>query len=308
VTTSPSSTGEQPSAREQAFDLLAEIVSENYNHGRRSYGASLKPALVKRTMGGFSLEQLGFPGLRQFLESAQREGRVSLYAAPRGPDVEVAPVGAEPLPETPTERRSQRIRRDLWEAFINWDERLAHYYDKQSNEAIQFAHTPVPLEPSRYTELRRLVAEEPERFVEITPLSFDAQVSWMREFAEGLREGLDREHLLAAVSSNYPAREFARALNTRPAIRNQWSRFRQTRLEEVIGDWARGAGLAIEIHDRPSADGPHAEERESREPGDHSEAERLEHLRRRLHEAIDRMPEAELLQLRLPVEYLIDLR
>jgi hypothetical protein len=37
-----------------------------------------------------------------------------------------------------------------------------------------------------------------------------------------------------------------------------------------------------------------------------SSAERLDALRQMLHRAIERMPEAELLALRLPVEYMID--
>src|SRR4051794_8106622 len=98
-----------------AFELLSAVVSEMHEAGRRTYAASVKPELKRRTHGGFDEAQLG-PGyetFRQFLDAAADAGVVTVSPAPRGPDVEILPPGATspgPRPGS-SDRRRPRIKR-----------------------------------------------------------------------------------------------------------------------------------------------------------------------------------------------------
>ena len=106
--------------RETALQLLAVIVTENYEGGRRSLAAALKPALKGRTAGGFDEKELGYEaGFREFLRAASEKGLVDLHPAPRGPDLEVVPSGKPTLPmaavpegDASTARRSRTGARD----------------------------------------------------------------------------------------------------------------------------------------------------------------------------------------------------
>lgn len=290
--------------RREAFELLSALVNENYDVGRRSFGASLKPELRRRTYGGFDESRLQFASFRRFLEAAREVGVIDVHLAPKGPDLEATPPGRPPVTAAPTRvTRSRRLRRDLWEAFVNWDGGWVRVYDKQNERAVRFPKEPVPLEPAESADLREAVTAAPDRFVPIEPISFERQREWMLEFAASVPDPVVKSALELALTSERPVRDFTQALQSRPDVRKQWTTHRLVLVEAVARAWATAAGLDIEIHQPRDTDDEHDK------PAASSEAkgtDRVLALRDVLHGAIDRMPESELLQIRLPVGYIVE--
>lgn len=305
--------------RHEAFALLGEVVAENYAAGRRSYGASLKPELRRRTLEGFDERRLEFNSFRKFLEAGEEAGVVALHEPPKGPDLEATPPGKPSLAATiasegavidgaPTPPPRKRIKPDLWKAFLDWDARWRRVYDKEEGLALRFPAEPARLERPESQAARRLVQDKPERFVEIEPISFDRQLEWLRDFAQTVSDPAARAALDRALDDERPMRAFSQALQGDAQLRHRWTATKLAHVEEAIRHWATTFDLELEVHehapDRPEAAGE-GDGRSGRHIQPERPDEQLRRLRARLHVAIDRMPEAELLQLRLPVEYLV---
>lgn len=291
--------------RDEAFDLLAAVVEENYAEGRRSYGASLKPELRRRTHDGFMEARLGFSSFGEFLHAAKRAGRIMLYDAPRGPDREATPPGKPPLAVADAAAgTTDRVRGDLWDAFINWDEGWVRFYDREADRADRYPSAPVPLEPPRLADLRAQVENGGDRYVFIDPITFDEQCGWMAEFAASEADATTRARLEEALRQDRPVRAFSQALSVLPEARARWRSRRVREVHRRIRAWADERDLDLEIFDhdaKVSANDTVGTVAQA------STSDRLSELRRLLHRAVDRMPEAELLALRLPVEYLIEI-
>lgn len=294
--------------RQTAFKLLHEIVEENHAAGQLSYGAALKPALLRRTNNGFSEPRLQYSSFGEFLSEAERGGHISLHPAPRGPDRLATPPGTvPPATEIAPSQRRPRIKKELWECFINWEPGWIRVYDRTEARARKVPKDQAPLEPEGYAQLRAAVAEgsDGERFVPIDPVTFDEQVGWMRSFAEGQSDPDIRSRLMAATNDQLPARAFTQALASVPAVRWRWNAHRLGQVESRIRQWAADAGLDIEIYEaRPVT--PASAPDEARSVAASTKDERLTRLRAALHDAIDRMPEAELQELRLPIGYVVE--
>lgn len=299
--------------REEAYELLGQIVRENHAAGRRSYGASVKPELRRRTFDGFDEGRLRFDSFSHFLREAEGAGAVTLQKAPRGPDLMLAPPGEMPIAEPPKPDERRRVRRDLWDCFIDWDERYTRAYDIEVDVAERFPATPAPLEPPDKAELRRTVAENPERFRTIEPIPFTTQLDWMREFAAAVEDPLAHAELTSAFVSARPARVFAQALSGHPAVRSRWNASRQAKVETEIRRWVEQSDLDIEIY------GERAAEPEATTSGDRDAAatapderppnvenDRLIRMRDELKRIIDRMPASELERLNIPYGYTFD--
>jgi hypothetical protein len=297
--------------REAALQLLAAIVTQNYEGGRRSLAATLKPALRVRTAGGFDEKELGYEsGFREFLRAAEAKGLVDLHPAPKGPDLEVVPSGKQTLPAPKIVERepssagarpsANHVRRDLWQAFTDWRDGWARLFDKDSSSAVMFPREASPLERSDAAEARRRWSEAPERFVEIEPIGLPSQLAWMKEFAD---TKIDDEGVAMvlhfALTHERPVREFARAVHDRAELNREWRRFRLQRVVAVIEQWMEENDIQVSVMSAPPARrmSPPMPTRPSSAP-EHSD------VRRRLHEALDRMPEGELLRISIPVEYL----
>jgi hypothetical protein len=206
--------------RRASFALLADIVAENQVAGRRSYGASLKPVLKRRTEGAFDETLLGFPSFGAFLRAAAETGVVDVYKAPRGPDWVAVPTGlshAEP-PQSGNPPRTQRIRTDLWAGLVDWREGLRRVYHRGTDRAYLFPSVPRPGERPEEAAQRRLYEAKPDEYTELPQIPFETQVGWMREFAEGVEDTAAREVLLFALGRDRPAREFADALRSKPDL------------------------------------------------------------------------------------------
>lgn len=286
---------------EAALRLLQAVVQDRLASGRRTHSAGLKPVMQRRSNEGFSELRLGFPTFRAFLEWAQEAGAVRLVPAAAGPDVEVLPAvsGSPHIKRSDAGRLRARIRPDLWRSFVDWRADWRRVFDREAAEARMFPREPHEVgEAPEHASLRAALAADPNRFVEITPISQDKQLAWMREFANAEADPQLRLELQAALQTERPAAEFAARLRQTTTALYRWNRWREQRVGTVIQEWARTHQVDVAVYEEP----------EQRLPEPASVfGERLddETLRRRLHEAVDRMPVAELLRLPIPLEYLI---
>jgi hypothetical protein len=292
--------------RSAAFELLAQVVAENHQARRRSFGASVKPELRRRTSGGFDESRLRFATFGEFLRAAAAAGVVDIHKAPRGPDVILAPRGQTPVVEPPTTAGRHRIRRDFWECFVDWDDRYLRVYDAENDRAVRYPANPTALEPPDRIELRRLITEQPERFHKIEPVPFAEQLDWMRAFAEEQDDPASRENLRIAMASARPARAFSTVLSSNSALRSLWAARRVMLVEAAIRRWAEAAGLndieIVEAVQEPPVESASSARGPARTETD-SEAERLLRMRDQIKRAIDRMPATELERLPIPFGY-----
>lgn len=342
-------TPDESSRLDIALDLLVEVVGELSGSGRLPTGSEVRLALKNRTYDGFDLKSLGFRRFRDFLAGAVAQGRIEVDETRPG-DVAVRLPGIA----STTAVVPPAIRGDLWRAFLEWGPDELRLYDNIEDKVIRLPRTPAPLEPERFASVRRSVAEAPDRYISITPVSRTTQVDWMRQFAATRAPDL-RELLEQALAGEKPSKTFVQVLRALPDERARWQEALLGHIRSRVEDWRAGAGLDISIDKRADADvqeapPPDADadvpavpatprwvistqqaprpstdealsaltaivrtQRLARHrwldakaarstPDPRAESE----LRRRLHEAIDRMPVDELRRLVIPVGYLFE--
>lgn len=298
--------------RREAFTLLGEVVAESYREGRRSYGASLKPALMRRTYGGFSEARLRYSSFGAFLTAAEQEGVISLHPAPRGPDREATPPGKEPIESKDAVGAVEetRVRADLWDAFMDWDPGLKRVYDRSTGRAQRFPESEVPLEPPELSQLRAQVAEESERFAPIDPISLQQQLEWMAAFVASEAPEDAREPLRRSLEGSDPARAFSRTLHRYQDARARWRAFRDGHVHEHLNAWLAERDIDDDIFENRTArtqdSEPQPPQTAKQEHTPAASSDRLDRLRATAHRAIDLMPEGELLALRIPLEYVVE--
>lgn len=285
--------------RKESFGRLADVVADNHAAGRRSYGASLKPELKRRTQGAFNETALGFRSFGDFLRAAAEAQVIDLHKAPRGPDWIAVPHGIaliEPAVFDAAPRSSSRIRSDIWACVIDWRDGLKRVYHKAADRAFLFREVPTPGELPEQAAQRRLYEANPDEFIDVPRVSFETQISWMREFADGVDDTAAREVLVFALGRERPAREFTDALRSKPDLRRAWRDVRLGRVLDVIANWASANDLTIDPFERGDRT---TTSRSSAVPP------RASDVRAILRRAIDRMPESELMRISIPVEYLL---
>jgi Uncharacterised protein family (UPF0158) len=292
-----------PGDVQAAFELVGALVLENHAAGRRSYGASLKPELKRRTDNAFDEHSYGFSTFTDFLRAAAGAGVIDIYKAQRGPDHEAVPPGrspsalaprADPIPST-----VPRVRADIWQGFVDWRTGWTRVYQRSLDRSDWFPTEPLELERAELSAKRKDFQDKPEDYVEITPISFEEQVGWMREFATDVPDESARQVLEFALSRDRPAKEFAAALAGRPTLLRQWRAERIRRVLEVVRAWMAEHSLKFELAEPPRPV-PSVSATSAESPSISRDT-----IRQLLREAIDRMPESELLRLAIPLEYLI---
>jgi Uncharacterised protein family (UPF0158) len=295
------------SERQAAFARLGKLVERLVAEGRTTRSAGVKPALQFSDVG-FDERRLGFRSFRAFLEEAERAGYVRLRRASEGPDVDVLPAAAV------AERRTdqpQRIRGDLWSAFVDWRADWARVYDRETDTVGWLPAVAPADESGDAADLRRAATEQSERYVRIEPLDQQATLKWMREFVAGPEAGAARTALETALTSPRPIRAFV-TTSQETGLHEAWNAQRLTRVRNVITEWAASHGLEVDLtREREPVGRPRPERRErlayrsSRQAAVATTAS-LEQLRERVCRAVRRMSRGELLQLAIPLEYILD--
>lgn len=301
-----------PPLNEYYFAILRDEVVETISRGRKALAAGLKPRLQTKSNGAFDEKILGYATFKQFLDAAEQHGYVALRLTPSDVEVLASPIADETSASQtrPAPGRGQQIRSDLWKAWIDWSEDVARVYDRELDKTELFPAQESPAEPEQIATLRAAVATNPTRYVPIRPLSTDETLAAMRSFADGWPNGVERAELLQSLEAASPqeaAVAFTRRVKHHPPAASHWHQTRMKQVADAIADWAASNSIELTyIVDSERRTAP-ASTRESAAPGPRSQdaASESEAMRRKILEAVGRMPLSELLRLPIPAEYLI---
>jgi hypothetical protein len=293
--------------KQRAFQRLADVVKALREQDRKTRSAGLKPILRALYLpeGGFDENRLGFVSFRAFLNAAADAGYVSIVPAAVGPDVDVHPRGSS-APSGGAAVSSNRIRGDLWTAFIDWRPEWLRVYDRESGRIGWLRARGGNGETVASESLRRHVEADPIKYVSITPVGQEGMLRWMRDFAASEDAEPARPALTTALSNPAPIRAFVLAIR-QAGLHEIWNRKRLEKARGHILAWAADNKLDVDLdteHELLSA--PRLVDPSSARTGvptmpDASSDE----LRERVVAAIRKMSRAELLRLAIPLEYFL---
>ena len=322
VSTSAPENSQRSHERRAAFKVLTDAVAALVRPtGSPATGSAVRLEMKRRTYDGFSPKSLGYGRFRDFLDDAEDQGFIRVDRERPG-DVAVTVAGST----FPEGNSGPMMRSDLWKAFSDWNARLSRFYDLREGRVHMIPAEPAPLEPSRYAECREKLRLDPENFVEIKPVSRQQQLEWMRDFTHIVPDGEVSLLLSESLRGEHPAKYFVAVLRTSPKLLSLWHSMLRERIYAEVRKWQDSDPRLTEVRiDR--AGGPEdanvasAGESEgtsawgkSEQPTAVQTVRFLPHrtrngssiLRDRLHEAIDRMPEAELRKISIPIGYLFE--
>jgi len=269
---------------QQSRNLLAQVVQTLYAERHSPVpGALVKAQMIREASpqgASFSERELGFRSFVDFVRATPGIGlRIRI-----GSDMLLAPSSAaeilsayaHPLP---------RLRRDFWRAFIEF---------------------PVPDTVRLYDEAEDKILYEDAATqrpgIPIEPVSRDTQLQWRRQFAEEQPDNI-KGALLSALegTGSSPFNDFARRLRENPPVMQAWNRYLQKLVTDRVVDWATA-------HNIPPERWSGGARRTTRLDGSLTEADSQPQSisqRAELYNFFDNLPIEDLLQLRVPLEWVL---
>jgi hypothetical protein len=228
----------------------------------------------------FSERNLGF---KKFIEFVRTVPEVAIQGR-SGSDFLLAPVTAPellaayatPLP---------RLRRDFWRAFVEFPvENAVRLYDPAEDRILY--------EP---TGTQR-------QGVLIDPVPRETQLQWRKIFSEEQPETI-KESLLAALNGSGTTvfNEFARRLRENPSVARAWNRYLQKQITDYVAGWAMAHGIPEE---RWLAPGRGIQFFRSEGEAAVAKSQNISQ-RAELYNFFDQLPIEDLLQLRVPLEWVL---
>lgn len=221
--------------------LLTQLLS--LSSPAPELGARLKQrlnaALVTQGLDAFNEKALGF---RKFSDYLMRvHGHLVAVQRPEGAgDILVSLKHSTPSSQTGEQVQADVsapsatpvIRTVVWQAFANPDPDRKRFLGPQG----RIVHY---LEGSG-SEVRQVVEAAPQQYKQIEPISGVTQSGWMREFLETApldqAEKSALEPMIGEPYSSTLNATFTRALGKHGRA---WSRFRTTRVSDIIKEWVR---------------------------------------------------------------------
>lgn len=299
-------------ARHDAFEQLADLTTRLVDGGRSTRSAGVKPAL-QGLDADFDERRLGFRAFRTFLEAAEANGHITLRPVPGTPDVDVLPAGVRRVDLAGT-GRPERIRRDLWSAFVDWRSHWERVYDRETHRVGWLPTVQLPDEAAPVTSLRTAASAEPSRYVRIEPIGQEETLEWMKGFVGRLPDGADCQMLKDALTNVRPIRAFVIAVK-RSRVKEEWGKERLEHVRAHITSWGKANDLELDLAtDRqpltapPELRGGHVARRPVADARQSSATmgPAADDLRDRVCRAVRAMSRAELLRLAIPLEYIVD--
>lgn len=308
--------------RKQAFELVAQIVRDWRQAGRKTTSAGVKSAMMADP-GGFDEKALGYADFADFLNAAHSESYIDKFRQSSGhwmitlPGESLAGAAGDLSPLLASRSGATlRIRPEVWGAVVDWRVQHRRLWDTQEQRAFYY-----PVDGDG----RPAWEGEPSRFHELAAVTQEQQIAWMRSFAEGF-PAPQRDLLSAALTSGSPVGAFRRALE-KLTLQSRWRDELHKRVNAHVMQWAeansvpaaaltvkplpaRAAGDGLAQGGRgpqPNTTSRFAEPRPLRpsSPDYARGGDAAAELRTRLHLIIDRMPLDELASLPVRAEYLL---
>lgn len=268
---------------ENSYELLGKVVQDLYSRRHSPVpGALVKAQLMTAAQSaGLVFNERDF-GFGSFLDYVKPAPGIAIQIRP-GSDMLLVPSTAAdtlsaysaPLP---------RIRRDFWRAFI----------------AFPVANTVRIYDPDEDKIFYETVSTS-RKGVVIEPVSREEHIAWRRAFSEEQPEP-SRAALLTSTGHDGPSvfTEFARRLRENPAIMHAWNRYLQKKITDRVSEWGKTNGVA-----------------ENRWCGGISNISQVGAMDRRtftlqnlgqraeLYNFLDNLPIDDLLQLRVPLDWVL---
>lgn len=309
--------GDHARSLAEALDLLRASVEHLVAKKRRTTAAAVSLEMRKRSGNTFTPAVAGFTAFREFLRFAEGVGAVALLPPVPGGDVEVLSTtvgGAPDEPVAPSVAAPMPIRRDLWQAFVDWSPQRQRAFDVRTGRVVA-----LPTDKNSGGEVDKESAswrDEPGRFRRITPLSRDDQLHWMRAFASQLSAGEEKDRLIEALGDSHPLTAFIELIRTFPDVERSWRRTFTEQVTSAITRWMRQEQVTADIYHMPSTlsgEPPHRVKTEGSRIAasakqsalNRHEVDSADELRQQVLEAVARMSLSELLRLPIPAEYLL---
>jgi hypothetical protein len=287
--------------------------------------------------GMLDLETLGMGANKEFWEQATASGLVHVEQQANGHWLVLLPgeklsdfdvqLKTEADPTVVAHDMELRLKSDVWTSFVDWNTAFRRFWDRSHGRAFMVPASPgwVPQEI------------DPSRFTEIQPALNDAQIAWMRSFADSCGEP-DRTALHISLAEHAPRGAFRRELHDRGLSRSWRDTLRAHILDEAVR-WAQASEIEVssimENRHRDTDGGiarpttnqhlarlaptatlvasspmpvpePEARARSTNDKSNIQNRDRVDVLRQKLHRVIDLMSWEELGQLPIRAEYLLD--
>ena len=270
-------------ALEQSRSLLVQVVQTLYDERHSPVpGATVKARIIKEANqqnASFNERELGFGSFVEFVKATpgvalQFRAGSDMLLAPSSA-AELLSAYAHPLP---------RLRRDFWRAFIEF---------------------PIPNTVRLYDDVEDKVlyedASTQRKGILIEPVSRETQIQWRRQFAQEQPETIKLD-LLAALDGTGSSlfNEFARRLRENPTVMKAWNRYLQKLITDHVAAWATAHNIPAERW--RGVPGSSRFDSLSTETGSkpQSISQRAE-----LYNFFDSLPIEDLLQLRVPLEWVL---
>lgn len=289
----------------ETLDLLRASVRELIARDRRTTAAAVSLEMRKRSNNTFSPASAGFTKFRDLLYFAEQVGAVTLQPPPNaGGDVEVFPASAATdSSATVSTQQPRTVRRDLWQAFVDWSPKWQRAFDTQTNKVIR-----IPVDSDEGSESAGPLPweKDPVRYRRIVPSTQEDQIRWIDAFIDQLAPGEERDLLTATLDHNRPIAAFAATISDLPDYQKAWRQTLSRNVTTRITEWVLEQQLTIDIYHQPRPVSSSRPETISgpRQTSD-TQSQPANELRRQVLEAVARMPLSELLRLPIPVEYLL---
>lgn len=260
-----------PLNEDQARELIEEILGEVWTNSRSGIlGAQLKSILTDRAraMGSeFDEKSLGYTSFSRFVQ----ETGVAIVKYRGSNDVLIA---LKDHPEALVERDSShlRIRRAFWDAFVRFPVRGEYRGYNPNTDEIVIGGT----------------ADAVADCVSIQPIPKELQLEWRLEFVRELGPESPLVDYVEKFTPQVGFNLFSQVLSKHPQFRDSWNRAFSAKVSEFISDWAKRYGVRDDIWFE-------------------SGLQRIEDTARaKLYAILDQVPIEELVELRIPLKWLLD--
>jgi hypothetical protein len=236
-------------------------------------------ALAASKGATFNERELGLRNFHEFVKTVPdiavqiRAGSDMLLAPATAGDILSA--YARPLP---------RLRRDFWRAFIEFSvPNTVRLYDSAEDrifvESLPAARKGIVIEPA----------------------TRESQIAWRRSFSEEQPDSI-RESLLLALEGTGTSvfNEFARRLRENPPVMHSWNRYLQKQITDYAASWATSNNVPEDRWCSGTSRSDEGTLKEAMPTKKHSIGQRAE-----LYNFLDNLPIEDLLQLRVPLEWVL---
>ncbi|MBI4583973.1 MAG: hypothetical protein HY717_08115 [Planctomycetes bacterium] len=129
---------------------------------------------------------------------------------------------------------------DLLECFLGGDGDFEHYFDRDTGEVVSLSEEEEEDEDEEEEELRELIEDEPDRFVEVLPIDDSDRKECLEKFIASVKEkGLKElsSQLVHTLQIPNTFRAAERLLSSHPEEKRKWRQLQEKLAQEAIAAW-----------------------------------------------------------------------